>query len=433
MSELDQFEGMTLQEQLDKLKALRRLVVAESIPPQLLNRQPHPAQRQVLSEMKRFNAVVAGRRFGKSCFGIDMCREPALMNGLPVGWFSPSYKNLADLWRQLLDTYSDVIKYKNEVEKRVEFISGGSVEMWSMESVDSARGRKYARVILDECAMVKDLFEKWNMVIRPMLMDMQGDGFFLSTPRGRNDFMTMYELGQSDDEEWASWRFPTASNPFIDPKEIEGMRLTMPSKAFQQEVMARFIDEVSGALWKMGNIDLLRVSAVPDGVDLRRIVVAVDPAVTAKENSDETGIIGCGIGTDDHGYVLSDASGIYTPLQWANKAISQFDSLEADLIVAETNQGGDLVGANLKGLRATVPFKMVRASRGKQLRAEPIAALYEQGRVHHVGMLPDLELQATMWSPADDRNSPDRVDALVYALTELMLKSIRKEATCRQG
>jgi phage terminase large subunit-like protein len=359
--------------------------------------------------------------------------DPALYDGKPVAWVSPTYKSLGDIWRQAMDLFSPVIKHKTEVDKRMEFISGGSLEMWSYEAVDQMRGRKYARVVLDESAMMRNLLEDWNLVIRPTLMDMHGDAYFLSTPKGRNDFMTVYELGQSDDAEWMSWRFPTASNPFIDPSEISGMRLTMPTRAYEQEIEARFIDEISGALWKLGNIDAHRVHAIPDGVILRRIGIGVDPAVTATSKSDETGIIAAGLGDDDHAYVLADASGIYSPLQWAHKVVSQYDTLSADIIVAESNQGGDLVGANLKGVRSTVNFKTVHASKGKYTRAEPIAALYEQGRVHHVGFFPELEMQQTFWSPQDDKDSPDRVDALVYIMTELMLTNLRRQARSYQG
>src|SRR5690606_37818240 len=152
-------------------------------------------------------------------------------------------------------------------------------------------------------------------------------------------------------------------------------------------------------LWKLRLIDEYRVAKPPT---LKRVVVGIDPAVTANADSDETGIVAAGIGDDDHAYVLADSSGTYTPLQWAVKAVAQYDALGADRVVAEVNNGGDLVKANLRAVRASVPYKAVHASRGKAVRAEPIAALYEQGRVHHVGSFPELELQMTTWSPIDD-------------------------------
>ena len=381
--------------------------------------RPHPAQQQVIDEAKRFNVLVAGRRFGKSRLGIERCAVPAL-EGKPVGWFAPTYKNLAEIWREIVETFAPVTVAKSEQEHRLQLIGGGVIEMWSLDSPETVRGRYYARAILDECAIVRDLQAIWYNIIRPTLIDTKGDAYFLSTPKGRNDFAAFYALGEdAANTEWACWRFPTSANPHLPASEIDDMRRTMPARAFEQEIEARFIDEVSGALWKYGLIDDYRVSTAPP---LVRIVVAIDPAVTAKADSDETGIIACGLDERGHTYVLADASGTYSPLAWAQKAVAQYDTLRADMIVAEVNNGGDLVEANLRAIRATAPYTAVHASRGKVTRAEPVAALYEQGRVHHVGTFPDLEVQMTTWSPVDDRTSPDRVDALVWALTELVLQ-----------
>ena len=394
--------------------------------------RPHPAQQQVLDERSRFNVLDCGRRWGKSRFGIRLSADEAL-GGHPVGWYSPTYKNLAELWRETVRTLEPVTAHKSEQEKRLELITGGVIEFWSLEpgSQEASRGRRYGRVIVDEAAMVKGLLDVWNLVLRPTLIDYEGDAYFLSTPKGRDDFMALYELGQSPEHpEWASWRFPSMANPYLPPAELADLRATMTARAYEQEIEARFIDEVSGALWKMRLIDDYRASKAPT---LKRVVVGIDPAVTANADSDETGIVAAGIGDDDHAYVLADSSGTYSPLQWAVKAVAQYDALNADRVVAEVNNGGDLVKANLRAVRSSVPYKAVHASRGKAVRAEPIAALYEQGRVHHVGNFPELELQMTTWSPVDDKNSPDRVDALVWALTELMVKRPRPKAVSCSG
>jgi len=384
--------------------------------------KPHPAQAVVLSEARRFNVLVAGRRFGKSRFGIRLAADK-LLAGHPVAWCSPTYKMLGELWREIVETLKCVTKVKNESEHRLELITGGVLDMWSLDAPDSIRGRHYARVIVDEAAMVVDLMDVWNLILRATLIDLEGDVFFLSTPKGRNAFMAMYEQGVSAAyEDWAGWQFPTAANPYILESEITSMRQTMPARAYEQEIEARFIDEVSGALWKLALIDAYRVVKAPE---LARVVVAIDPAVTANPDSDETGIIAGGLGHDDHGYVLADASGTYSPAEWAHKAVAQYDSLHADRIVAEVNNGGDLVRANLQAVRASVAYRAVHASRGKVVRAEPIAALYEQGRIHHVGRFPDLETQMTTWSPVDDKHSPDRVDALVWLMSELVLRRVK--------
>jgi predicted phage terminase large subunit-like protein len=174
---------------------------------------------------------------------------------------------------------------------------------------------------------------------------------------------------------------------------------------------------VDGALWKRDGIAAARVSQAPD---LRRIVVGVDPAVTANAASDETGIIVAGLGFDGRYYVLGDYSGRYSPDQWASRVVKAYRDHKADRVIAERNQGGDLVEQNLRTVDRTLPVTTVHAKRGKALRAEPVSSLYEQGRVSHVGALAALEDQMTAWDPAGDAESPDRVDALVYALTELM-------------
>ena len=154
---------------------------------------------------------------------------------------------------------------------------------------------------------------------------------------------------------------------------------------------------------------------------LRRIIVAVDPAVSSHDESDETGIVVVGLGEDGHAYVLYDDSGRHGAIEWPNRAVHLFHFFKADKIIGEVNNGGDLVERAVLAVDPNVPFESVHASRGKVLRAEPVAALYEKGRVHHVGRHPKLETQMTEWIPGPKAKSPDRVDALVHGVTALML------------
>jgi phage terminase large subunit-like protein len=179
---------------------------------------------------------------------------------------------------------------------------------------------------------------------------------------------------------------------------------------------------VEGALWSRPNIDKnwIKLSGLPP---LKRIVVAIDPAVSSTENSDETGIIVTGLGDDDEFYVLDDQSGVMSPLEWGRQAISLYNARRADRIVAEKNNGGEMVEMTLRSIDPNVSYSPVWASKGKVVRAEPISALYEQNRVHHVGPFPKLEDQMCTFTIDFDRKSmgysPDRLDALVWALTEL--------------
>jgi phage terminase large subunit-like protein len=189
----------------------------------------------------------------------------------------------------------------------------------------------------------------------------------------------------------------------------------------------RFLDgvynaEVPGALW---NYDMIQPHRLADMTAVRfdlivRIVIGIDPAVSSNEDSDETGIVVCGLTRSGHIVVLEDLSGTYTALEWAHVAIRAYRRYQADKIVAEVNNGGDLVGRNILAVDSYINFEAVRATRGKALRAEPIANLYEQGRCHHVGYLAELEEQMLGWSPLDDAKSPDRLDALVWAITALI-------------
>ena len=154
--------------------------------------------------------------------------------------------------------------------------------------------------------------------------------------------------------------------------------------------------------------------------DYSRIVVAVDPATTAGEDCDETGIVVAARGADGRGYVLADLSGKYSPQEWATKAIAAYKTYRADRIVIETNQGGDMAEQTLRTVDRYVPITRVHAKRGKVTRAEPVAALYEQGRVSHVGMFEKLEDQLCNFAPGSTGDNDDRVDALVYALSNLI-------------
>ena len=199
----------------------------------------------------------------------------------------------------------------------------------------------------------------------------------------------------------------------------------------RQEIEAELLEDAEGALWRLVLIDKHRAASAPA---LMRVVVAIDPAATSKSSSNETGIIVAGVGADNDGYVLDDLSGIYTPDGWGRRAVQAYDTQQADTILGEQNNGGEMVehvvrtaaqALHREGKRSSahVVYRAVHASRGKRTRAEPVAALYEQGRVHHVGGLSTLEDQMCSWEPNSGADSPDRMDANVWALTDLMVGS----------
>jgi len=186
----------------------------------------------------------------------------------------------------------------------------------------------------------------------------------------------------------------------------------------RQELYGELLEDVEGALWTLANIETHRLSTPP--AQIVRTVVAVDPAVT--DTGDETGIIVAARDRQQHGYVIADYSVRGTPDAWARRVVDAYDTHSADAIVVEVNQGGQMIASVLRTVRPNLPIREVRASKGKQVRAEPISAMYEQGRIHHIGTHDELETQLTTWTP-DLPKSPDRLDALVWAFTDLLQHS----------
>ena len=213
----------------------------------------HPAQQQIIDEARRFNVLACGRRFGKTMLGIDLIIDKVL-DGYPVSWFSPTYKMLAEVWKEIVQTTKPLQTRVARQEHRVELITGGVIDCWSLDAADSVRGRKYARVIVDEAAMVPNLYDSWQAAIRPTMTDYVGsDAFMLSTPKGVDFFFDCFSRGVDDQQsDWKAWQKPTSENPYIDPAEIEAARRELPDQIFRQEYLAEFLQN-SGAVFR--NID----------------------------------------------------------------------------------------------------------------------------------------------------------------------------------
>lgn len=198
-------------------------------------------------------------------------------------------------------------------------------------------------------------------------------------------------------------------------QRAEEVKVSNPLR-YNWRYLGHWLDDKEGLLWNMALINQTRITFRPPIV---RSVVAVDPAITAKPDSDETGIVVVGIDGAGHGYLLDDASGRYTPNEWASKALELKRKHQCQLIVAEVNQGGDMVQSIIQNIDSTCPVVKVHATKGKFVRAEPVYAFYQQGRFHHVGYFPTLEAQLVSWNP-DNEKSPDRMDALVWGATYLL-------------
>jgi predicted phage terminase large subunit-like protein len=300
--------------------------------------------------------------------------------------------------------------------------NGSKAVFFSAEDPERLRGPQAYSAWTDELCAWRNAQETWDMMMFGLRLGRKPQVFITTTPKTtkllRNiisDPKTVISKGSTFDNA------ANLADTFIDAvkKTYEGTRLG------RQELYAEILDEASGALW---NRELLFKCEVDrDEVPpLSRIVVSVDPAVTNKTDSDMTGIVVAGIDQDGTAYVLEDHTDRYSPKEWAAKAIELYHEHMADRIVAERNQGGDMVRHTLQTEDENVPIKLVHASRGKMARAEPVSALYEQGKVKHVKGLNDLEDQMVQWEPLGSIGSPDRLDAMVWALTDLSLNGYAK-------
>lgn len=205
----------------------------------------HEAQREAVKDAQRFNVVCCGRRWGKTFLGIDRLVNAAL-HGHPVAWMSPTYRMLTEVWRSVRNTLSPVSVSVQQQQHRIELITNGVIEMWSLDNPDAIRGRKYQMVVIDEAAMVRDLSGIWNAVIRPTLTDLRGGVWMLSTPKGRNFFWDCYQYGQDEANGWASWQMPTDRNPHIDTEEVQLMRESLPEMVARQEIDAEPVTDGGG-------------------------------------------------------------------------------------------------------------------------------------------------------------------------------------------
>lgn len=210
---------------------------------EIILNEPHDAQQLVLNEAERFNVVDCGRRWGKSALAVNLLSEPA-MDGHPVGYFTPTYKLLDGTYNECLLALDPIIKRKNE-HQFIELITGGRIEFWSLENQLAGRSRKYKRAIVDEAAFVKGLWKLWTESIRATLSDLKGDAWFLSTPRGKNDFHKLFLRGKNNTPNWKSWQMSTYTNQYIDKEEIDDAKADLPELAFLQEYMAEFNENIA--------------------------------------------------------------------------------------------------------------------------------------------------------------------------------------------
>jgi phage terminase large subunit-like protein len=318
-------------------------------------------------------------------------------------------------------------------KRRLTWPNGAIATTYSADEPDRLRGPQHTDAWADELASWR-YPEAWDQLQFGLRLGLNPRAIVTTTPRPTPLVKDL--IASPTTHVTRGSTYENAAN--LAPAFLESIeRKYAHTRLGRQEIFAEVLSDNPGALFFASQIEKLRVRAAPR---LLRIVIALDPAVSNNPNSDETGIIVIGLGADLHAYVLADLSGRFTPAEWARRAVRAFYEFQADRIVAEVNQGGALVESNLRTVDPRVPYKAVRASRGKAIRAEPVAGLYEQGRVHHVGVFASLEDQMCAFDPimaaaapvrrAKDLSpsaalskSPDRLDALVWGVSELMIEA----------
>lgn len=364
--------------------------------------------------------VLAGRGFGKTRTGAEMVREEveSARSGR-IGLIAETAADARDVMvAELLRIFpKDQRPVYKSSKRSITFHNGAEAFTYNATEPDQLRGPQHDFLWHDELAKWRYARETWDQAQFGLRLGQHPRQIVTTTPRpielikaivGGQEGRVHVTRGSTMDNR------TNLAESFLDriQKRYAGTRLG------RQELNAEILGDLPGALWSMATLDGYRLREAPK---LKRIVVAVDPAVTNTEASDEHGLIVAGVSEDQRGIVLEDASLSGSPTEWARRAVSLYRSWDADGIVVEVNQGGDMVAHTIRTIDPTAHIIEVRASRGKHVRAEPIAALYEQGKIAHVGAFPVLEGQMTQMTTSgyEGDGSPDRVDALVWAMTEL--------------
>jgi phage terminase large subunit-like protein len=376
--------------------------------------------------------ILAGRGFGKTRIGAEWVREQVAAGVGRVALIGETAADTRDVMVEgesgLLSVYPRDERPLYEPSKRqVTWPNGAIAKLYNATEPDQLRGPQHEIAWCDELAKWRYARETWDQLQFGLRLGDHPRQIVTTTPRPIELVKSIVAGHEGTAHITRGRTLDNRSNlaaTFLLKIEARyaGTRLG------RQELEGEILGDLPGALWRQDQIDTYRVAEAPDS--LGRIVVSVDPAVTNTDQSDEHGLLVAGI-DGQTGYVLEDASVRGSPLIWARRAIALHDKYTADGIVVEVNQGGDMVANTLRSVREGLNIIEVRATRGKHVRAEPIAALYEQGRVHHVGAFPELENQMTMMTNAgfEGEGSPDRLDALVWALTELFPEMVQTAPT----
>lgn len=375
--------------------------------------------------------LMAGRGFGKTWTGANWLINEHQFGGAKNSAIVAATSG--DLRRNCVDGPSGIIQiapawFRPEhkpTQNKLVWPNGTETHLYTSEKPERLRGPNHDRAWGDELSYWRYVYQVWDNLMMTMRYGSDNRFVITMTPRPI-EIVKRLELREVEENDTVFSRGSSYDNlTNLSGEFSETIKRYKGTHLERQEIYGEYTGDVDGALWSRKLIEDNRLKAPP--AKLTRVVIGVDPAVTGGQYADETGIVVVGLigGKEPHAYVLADYSMKGSPSQWAKKVVQAYHHHDANLIIAEKNQGGEMVGEVLKNVDPGMPIKLVHASKGKVARAEPVALLDEQHRIHHIGVLPELEDQMCLFVPGDMDKSPDRVDARVWALTELMVKSKR--------
>ena len=372
--------------------------------------------------------LLSGRGGGKTRSGSELVIKWAKEGFSPIALVGRTKADVRDIMIEIGD--SSIMKCAppwfmpkyEPTHRRLLFPNGVLGITYSGDEPDQLRGPQHKKAWVDELAKYESPQTAWDNLMFGLRIGSRPQAVVTTTPRPIKIIKNLTE-----DSRTVVTRGHTMENAAnLAPDFLKYInRKYGGTRLGRQELAGELLDDNPNANWTRDVIDKLRITKAPD---LIRIVVAVDPQGVEDEDSSDTGIVVAGISRVDdliHGYILADLTINGSPDKWASAAVTGYHSFKADKIVGEVNFGGDMIKSTIRTVDPQIPFKAVHASRGKAIRAEPVSALYEQGRVHHVGFFPQLEDQMCEWVPGE--KSPDRLDALVWAIHELILLDEGKE------
>jgi len=386
-----------------------------------------------LLEPSRYKALYGGRASAKSHFFAECMIANAAMNtgfrGLCVREVQKSLKESA---KRLLEDKINVMGYGARFNVKHDEIAtpgGGVISFTGMNQQNSESVKSYENYSVCWVEEASVFSARSLELIRPTIRAPSSELWFSWNPHHASDPVDKFFRGLSPPDNSIVRKVTYENNEYLPHEMVEEMQMDRKNSPdrFAHIWLGEYAPQAVGAIWNMANIHENRRHEIPP---LKRILVSVDPAISNTDHSDEHGIIAGGVGEDGRGYIIDDVSIHGSPQQWAERAVATYDKYDADAIVVERNQGGDMVRHTLQTVRPSIKIIDVVATRGKHVRAEPISAMYAINQVSHVGSFPELESQMCQMTAGgyEGNGSPDRCDAMVWLLTELFPSIIRKSA-----